>query len=47
MNETIRIYNEQYPEDAFPLELAVADDGVDSSKHDGSDAHKNDVETVE
>lgn len=46
VNETIRIYNEQYLEDAFPLETAVRDDGADSPKGDGIDAPKDDVETA-
>lgn len=46
VNETIRIYNEQHPEDAFPLETAAAYDGVDSPKGDGIDTPRDDVETA-
>lgn len=43
IDETIRIYNEQYPDDAFPLEAATGNDGVDSPKDDGT-VVKDDIE---
>lgn len=44
IDETIRIYNEQYPDDAFPLEAATGNDGVDSPKDDGTGAVKDGIE---
>lgn len=46
VNETIHIYNEQYPEDAFPLEIDATDDGVDFPKDDGANVPLDDVEVA-
>lgn len=46
VNETIRIYNDQYPEDAFPLEAATMDDGVDSPKDGGVEVSKDEADVA-